>query len=144
MRIRVSSGVSGEPHTHHVVDFALLKIGAAINMIKRRHLRLALGFRGPHAELDQRSRVLGAIELVIDLDAVFIVHALKAGEVIVADRVLVAQVECDVDQLLRRHEQGGLNDRNRGAADLGVDPLGQLFEPGLTEPDERRPALRPV
>ena len=41
-----------------------------------------------------------AVELVVDLDAVFVVDALEAGEVVVADRVLVAEVEGDLDQLV--------------------------------------------
>ena len=98
--MRVSSGCPGEADPHHVVDFALLEVGPAIHVIERRDFALAFGFGGSNPQLDHRPGFGGAVELVVDLDAVFVVNALKAGEIIILDRVLVAEEEGDVDQLV--------------------------------------------
>ena len=134
-------GVPGEPDAHHVVDLALLEVGPLPDRDDRGDLALALGLGRPDPELDQRAGVVGRVELVVDLDAVLVVDALEAGEVVVPDRVLVAEVEADRDELLGLDEQAGLDDRRRPGAELGVEPVGQFLEPGVAEPDEAGPGL---
>src|SRR5262249_13862760 len=73
-------GVAGEANAHHVVDFALLEISALISLVKRGNLSGALGFRSTYPQLDQLAWLVDRIELVIDLDAVFKMHALQAGQ----------------------------------------------------------------
>ena len=88
--------------------------------------------------------LVGAVELVVDLDAVLVMDALEAGQVVVLDRVLVAEVEGDVDELVGRDQQAGLDDRDGPGAELGVEPVGQLVELGVAEPDEAGPGLGPL
>ena len=49
-------GVSGEADAHHVVDFALLEVGPAIDLVERRDHALPLGLVGADPQLDQRRR----------------------------------------------------------------------------------------
>ena len=93
-------GMPGEMHAHHVVDFALLEVGTAPDLVERRHDAPALGLVGADPQLDQLPLIDRAVKLVVDLDAVLVVDALQARQVVVLDRVLVAEVERDLDELV--------------------------------------------
>ena len=70
--------------------------------------------------------------------------ALEAGQVVVLDGVPVAEVEGDLDELVGRDEQAGLDDRGGARAELGVEPAGQLLELLVAQPDEAGPGLGPL
>src|SRR5208337_1603996 len=129
-------GVAGEANAHHVEDLSLLEIGAAINVVERRDFALAFRLGRPHTQLDQAARLEGAVKLVIDFDAVLVVDALQTGEVVVLDRVLVAQVKGDRDQLLRRDQQARLDNRDGSRTEFGIESRGQLFEALVSQPDQ--------
>ena len=137
-------GVAREAHAHHVVDLALLEISPAVNVIERGNFADPIRFGGAHPQLDQLAGLFDRIELVIDFNAVLEMHALQAGQIVVLDRVLVAQIKRDVDQLFSRDEQGRLNDADRPLPERGVDARCQLREPGISQPDEGRPGFGPL
>jgi len=64
----------------------------------------ALGFRRADSKLDQLARLGGAIELVVDLDRVLVMDTLETDQVVVADRVSVAEIARHREQVLGRDQ----------------------------------------
>jgi hypothetical protein len=71
--------MAAKTDAHHVVNFTLLKIGTVINLAERRYLSLALRLGCPNPKFNQTAGMAHAVKLVVDFDAVLVMHALKAG-----------------------------------------------------------------
>src|SRR5262245_10142002 len=130
-----------EAYAHHVEDFALLKVGAAINPIQRGHFALALGLGRSDSQFDQGSWRLGAVEVIGDFDAIFVVDALEAGQIVIFDGVSISEIEGDVDQLFGWDQEARLDDRDGPPAELLVDAVRERSLLVGPEPDEAWPSL---
>ena len=113
-------------------------------MVERGNFALALGLGGPDPELDQGAGLGRAVELVVDLDAVLVVDALQARQVVVADRVPVAEEKADATSFSAGTSRPAWMMVAVPAPKLGVEAGGELVQLGVAEPDQAGLCLRPL